>query len=58
MEELEKLVDKHGVENVVEMLADICWGKVDHIQVNWQDEVLAKYWRKCAREIARIDLRY
>jgi hypothetical protein len=45
---LEAMVDKFGLENVLDSLACICSGKADHIEHNWQDQCLAKYWYKSA----------
>ena len=41
---LEELVDQHGLDRVVEMLADICADKADHLRSNWQDDATARAW--------------
>jgi hypothetical protein len=48
---LEGLVDKFGLQNVLNGLACICSGKADHIESNWQDKRFAKHWEKAAVHI-------
>lgn len=47
-QELESLVDRVGLVQVAEALADICIEKVEHLQSNWQetnsDQV--KVWKR------------
>lgn len=43
-EQLETLVDKHGMEAIAAYLASMCREKADHIRTNWQDEMLARAW--------------
>ena len=51
MVELETMVDKVGVRNVLYALAHIARAKEEHIAVNWQDMGLARDWREIARHI-------
>ena len=39
---LESVIDRHGIENVLMALSEICGLKAEHIAVNWQDTSLAK----------------
>jgi len=48
-EQLEQLIDKHGLRNVLLDLAFICDGKADHVRSNWQDEVTAKTWERASK---------
>jgi len=48
---LEGIVDAFGLQNVLNGLACICFGKADHIESNWQDHRLAKRWEKAAGHI-------
>lgn len=51
--QLETLVDSIGLRATLELLASICHDKASHIACNWQDEPLAKVWRKQALRIER-----
>lgn len=55
--ELEALVDRAGLGNVVECLAIICEAKAEHIRENWQDARSASVWERCARAIDRCAAR-
>jgi hypothetical protein len=41
---LESVIDRHGIENVLMAISEICGGKAEHIESNWQDRTLAKAW--------------
>jgi hypothetical protein len=45
MLQLEAMVDRVGMANVLYALAHIAWAKADHIETNWQDKALAYLWR-------------
>ena len=51
---LEGFVDANGLDQVIDMLADVCGEKADHISTNWQDEGLAKDWRKASYRVNSI----
>jgi len=53
-DDLEDLIDKHGLSGVVSALSDICYEKANHVRTNWQDEVLAKAWEKNAKVLDRV----
>ena len=44
MLELEGMVDKVGLRNVLYALSRICAGKADHIVESWQDRTTAAVW--------------
>lgn len=49
-EDLEKLIDAHGLTHVLVGLACVCNEKAEHLRANWQDEPAANSWAKgCAR---------
>jgi hypothetical protein len=48
IENLEKVVDHYGLENIVRALSYICSEKSGHIAVEWQDTALAKDWMNCS----------
>lgn len=50
-EQLEQLIDSHGVTHALERVAEICSGKAEHIRSNWQDESLASDWDAAAARI-------
>lgn len=43
---VERLIDKHGVADVLLMMQDITGDKAAHIEANWQDYTLAGQWLK------------
>lgn len=44
LDTLEALVDRIGLADVVDLLAEVASAKADHIRENWQDEVTARTW--------------
>jgi hypothetical protein len=48
-DEIEKLMDKVGLEKFTTACAVVCSEKADHVQVNWQDKRLAKMWQRWSR---------
>lgn len=54
---LERMVDKHSVLDVLIALKNVCEDKAVHIDVNWQDSVLANEWMKAARMIQQAGLK-
>ena len=55
--ELETLVDRHGLSNVIEALSIVCAEKADHIQTNWQDNVLAGSWERSSHQLDTVAAR-
>jgi len=53
-EQLEKMIDTITLPQVLELIADICEAKGQHIAENWQDEPLAKLWFKNAANVAKL----
>jgi hypothetical protein len=43
-EQLEALIDTHGLDTVLSAIREICYAKANHIAVEWQDVGLAKQW--------------
>lgn len=54
--QLETMIDRAGLVQVVEALADICVAKVEHLEQNWQevnsDQV--KAWKRNGNRLATI----
>ena len=46
LEELESLIDKHGLAKIMTALVYITDEKAEHVKLNWEDLVLADAWRK------------
>jgi hypothetical protein len=44
IENLERIVDHYGLENLIRALAFICSEKSTHVAENWQDVKTAKVW--------------
>ncbi|MBE7465624.1 MAG: hypothetical protein HS116_19290 [Planctomycetes bacterium] len=59
-EHLEALVDRHGLETVLNLLAEICREKAEHLRCHWQDHTTARVWDRAASRIeaavAKIEL--
>jgi len=41
---LERILDKAGLQAVLEVLSEICGAKAEHVESNWQDKALARRW--------------
>lgn len=54
MEDIELIIDKIGVNGLCDLIAEICSAKSDHIESNWQDEILAKEWDDIARLLFKL----
>lgn len=50
--QLEAAIDGFSLVEVLEALADICHGKAEHLESNWQDSATAKEWTKAAGLLA------
>ena len=46
LDELESLIDTHGMANIMLALVHIADEKSEHVKSNWQDLELASAWRK------------
>jgi hypothetical protein len=56
MDQLEQLVDAHGLERVVEALSVVCGDKADHVLIYWQDHALAVAWDRASRRLHSASL--
>jgi hypothetical protein len=54
IDKLEALVDVHGLDGVLVLLAEVCDLKAEHLRANWQDETSASVWDNYAHRIARL----
>jgi hypothetical protein len=46
--DLERLIDRVGLQRLADALADICDEKAKQVRTNWQDRHLAKAWEKAS----------
>jgi UDP-N-acetylglucosamine enolpyruvyl transferase len=51
---LEIYIDAASVDAALDVLADICHAKAQHVRENWQDETSAREWAKLARRVEKI----
>ena len=54
MLQLEAMVDKVGVANVLHALGHICAAKAEHLESNWQDGTAAKVWSRAGNFLDNI----
>lgn len=53
-EQLEAMIDRHGLLHVLTGLGLVCHEKADHIRANWQDKVTARAWDLDGNAIDRV----
>lgn len=53
-EQLEQLMDNYGLPRLLAEMADIAYGKAEHVQSNWQDKTLAAQWTRCGAKLASL----
>lgn len=53
-EQLENIIDKQGLPNTLQDIADICRMKSDHIFANWQEKPLSDDWNEAADQIEAL----
>jgi phage gp36-like protein len=41
---LEAMIDSHTLGGVLDIIAEVCSAKADHILTNWQDDATADQW--------------
>lgn len=49
VEYLEKMIDAYGNAQIADALARIAHEKAEHVSHNWQDQTLARTWKRVAR---------
>jgi len=54
LEDMENLVDSRGISESLELLAQICYVKAEHVETNWQDKQTARVWVKVGKKIKRL----
>ncbi len=53
-EQIEALIDKHGLLHVLTTIELLCAEKAEHIQVNWQDRMTARAWDNASKRISKL----
>lgn len=53
---LETLVDMIGVRHTLDLLAEVCHNKAEHIRENWQDKHTAAAWTQAAAAVKRASV--
>lgn len=51
---LERMIERYGLQRLLEILAYICGAMAKQARTNWQDENLAQTWDKDAATIDRL----
>lgn len=51
--ELEQAIDGIGLQRVLNLIANICHEKAEHVRTNWQDGTLARAWERDGARIER-----
>jgi hypothetical protein len=52
--EVEALLDRHPIDELVAALAEVCDLKASHVLENWQDKHLAKLWQRNAIALNQV----
>lgn len=52
--ELEEILDRQGLVQLLGMLESICYDKAQHLMENWQDMDTAKVWERDAKKIGNL----
>lgn len=53
---LEAMIDRTSLLAVVTTLMEICYGKAQHLEENWQDRRAAKSWEQDGNALDRVKL--
>lgn len=53
-EDLEAMIDRHGLLHVITALTCVCGEKADHIRANWQDRNSALVWQRASNLIDTV----
>jgi hypothetical protein len=51
--ELERIIDRLGLYEALQAIADIAYDKAEHLASVWQDHAAARQWRIAAGRIER-----
>jgi hypothetical protein len=48
------MIDRTSLSEVMEMLGEICYGKAEHLEIDWRDKAAAEDWRFNAGKIEEL----
>ena len=51
--DIEEMIDRSGLQHVLELIAMICNGKADHLRENWQDARTARVWERAGQTVEK-----
>ena len=51
---LENMIDRKGMQAVIEDLAEICYAKAQHVSEAWQDERTASAWTSAGNYLWKV----
>lgn len=54
MVQLETMIDRVGIRNVLFALSSICDAKAEHLHSNWQDHVAARIWEARGNRVGKL----
>ena len=52
----EEAIDAYGLQRTLELIAEICWEKAEHIRSNWQEPDMAVVWERASQIILRASI--
>jgi len=52
--QLEEMIDQSSLNDLLEMLAEVCHEKADHLRSNWQDEAAARDWERLGNRVSKL----
>lgn len=53
-DDLKRLIDRHGLGNLLKGIAHICADKSEHVLTAWQDRQISRAWDKAEIEIYNL----
>lgn len=53
-DDLERLIDRHGLGNLLKGIAHICADKSEHVLTAWQDRQTSRAWDKAEIKIYNL----
>jgi hypothetical protein len=51
---LEQIIDASSIERLLELIADVCHEKAEHLRSAWQDANAAKSWERDAAKLLKL----
>lgn len=52
-DELESIIDRVGLDTLLDCLSSVCDDKAEHLACNWQDDGAARAWQRASARIAK-----